>query len=54
MPQSFRCQSFLGQNVLLFRYVIMYDCKNKILEKFEESHFEELFDKDGKIIHVGD
>lgn len=28
LPEKFKCWSFMGQNVLLFRYIIAYDCKN--------------------------
>ncbi len=52
MPAHLRCVSFMGQNVLLFRYIIAYDCKNMIPKYYKETHFKELFNKDGKIIKV--
>lgn len=49
-PDKFKCRSILGHNVLLFRYIIAYDCKNILPKLYKETHFMELFSKDGKII----
>ncbi len=52
MPANFRCTPFMGQNVLLFKYIIAYDCKNVIPQQYKLSHFDEMFSKDGKIIRI--
>lgn len=52
MPSKFKCTPFMGQNVLLFRYIIAYDCKNVIPLYYKKSHFKEMFNRDGKIIKL--
>lgn len=52
LPDHLKCTSLLGQNVLIFRYIIAYDCNNVIPQYYKESHFQELVGKDGVLLKI--
>jgi hypothetical protein len=52
LPDKYKCLSILGQEILLFQYVYMYDCKGIIAKNYKEAHH--LDEQIKKVIEVKD